>query len=190
MLAKQIGLFFGSFNPIHHGHLMLANFLLTEVPFDEIWFVVSPHNPHKSKENLAGEYHRLEMVNLAIADFEPFRAIDIEFSMPKPSYTIDTLIRLQEKYAKHRFALIMGSDNLLTFHKWKNYQLILQNFSVVVYPRKEHHVSTDFNVKVVKAPLIEISSSFIREQIKKEKEIKFYLPEKVYDYIEKCGLYR
>lgn len=190
MSGKQIGLFFGSFNPIHHGHLMLANYLLTEVPFDEIWFVVSPHNPHKSKENLAGEYHRLEMVNLAIADFGKFRALDIEFSMPQPSYTIDTLVRLQEKYPKYHFSLIIGSDNLSTFHKWKNYELILKNFSVVVYPRKDYELSTDFDVKVVKAPLIEISSSFIREQIKKGKEIKFYLPEKVYDYIEKCGLYK
>ncbi|MCX7862040.1 MAG: nicotinate (nicotinamide) nucleotide adenylyltransferase [Bacteroidales bacterium] len=190
MPVKEVGLFFGSFNPIHHGHLMLANFLLTEVPFDEIWFVVSPHNPHKSKENLADEYHRLEMVNLAINDFKYFKACDIEFAMPKPSYTIDTLIRLQEKYPSKVFSLIMGSDNLANFHRWKNYDLITKHFKIVVYPRRDAKIPENSNVTIIDAPLIEMSSSFIREQIKKGKQYLFYVPATVHQYIEDCGLYK
>lgn len=188
---KQVALFFGSFNPIHHGHLMIANYVLIEVPFDEVWFVVSPQNPHKSKETLASEYDRLEMVNLAIGDFNKFRAVDIEFYMPKPSYTIDTLIRLKEKYPNTDFSIIIGSDNLQSFHKWKNYHVILENFNIVVYPRKDFDVQLEHrNIKVIKAPIIEISSTYIREIIRKRKNLSFFLPEKVYNYIEDCALYR
>ncbi len=189
-MSKEVGLFFGSFNPIHHGHLMIANYLLNESPFDEVWFVVSPQNPHKKKDQLADEYHRLEMVNLAIDDFEKFRAIDIEFSMPKPSYTIDTLLRLSEKYPSHAFSIIMGSDNLQSFNKWKNYEKIIQHYKIVVYPRKGAKVVSYGNIKIVNAPLIEISSTFIRDLIKCNKTYTFFLPKKVCQYIEDCGLYR
>lgn len=190
---KEIGLFFGSFNPIHHGHLMIANYFLSFVPFDEVWFVVSPQNPLKNKMTLAGEYHRLEMVNLAIGDFERFRAIDIEFNMPKPSYTIDTLIRLYDKYPNYRYSLIMGSDNLLTFHKWKNYETILRDYNICVYPRKnfsENPFNPFQEVKVMNAPQIELSSTFIREAIKNKLNVQFFLPEKVYRYIIDCNIYK
>ncbi|MGQ9847938.1 MAG: nicotinate (nicotinamide) nucleotide adenylyltransferase [Bacteroidales bacterium] len=190
---KEIGLFFGSFNPIHHGHLMIANYFLCFAPFDEVWFVVSPQNPLKNKTTLASEYHRLEMVNLAIGDFERFRATDIEFNMPKPSYTIDTLIRLSDKYPHYRFSLIMGSDNLASFEKWKNYEIILRDYNIYVYPRKkfsDHPFKHYQQVKVVNAPQIEISSTFIREAIKNKLNIQFFLPEKVYRYILDCNIYK
>ena len=190
---KEIGLFFGSFNPIHHGHLMIANYFLSFVPFDEVWFVVSPQNPLKSKMTLAGEYHRLEMVNLAIGDFEKFRAIDIEFNMPKPSYTIDTLIRLCDKYPDYRFSLIMGSDNLASLDKWKNHEIILRDYNIYVYPRKnfsENRFTQFQQVKIMNTPLIELSSTFIREAVKNKKNIQFFLPEKVYRYITDCNIYK
>lgn len=190
---KEIGLYFGSFNPIHHGHLMIANYFLCFVPLDEVWFVVSPQNPHKDKMILADEYHRLEMVNLAINDFEKFKAIDIEFNMPKPSYTIDTLVRLREKYPRNQFSLIMGSDNIITFHKWKNHEIILRDYYIYVYSRKnfsENPYCYYPNVKFINTPQIEISSTFIRESIRNKKDILFFLPEKVYRYIIDCNIYK
>jgi nicotinate-nucleotide adenylyltransferase len=190
---KQIGLFFGSFNPIHHGHMMIANYMLSYTELDELWFVVSPQNPLKDKKILADEYHRLEMVNLAIGDFEKFKAIDIEFNMPKPSYTIDTLVRLQEKYPRYHFAIIMGSDNIINFHKWKNYKIILRDYNIYVYPRKNftENPYIDYpQVKFINTPQIELSSTFIREAIKQKKDIRFFLPEKVYRYILDCNIYK
>lgn len=192
-VTKQIGLFFGSFNPIHHGHLMIANYFLSYTDINELWFVVSPQNPLKEKKILADEYHRLEMVNLAIGDFEKFKAVDIEFTMPKPSYTIDTLVRLQDKYPHYRFAIIMGSDNLITLRKWKNYEKILQHYIIYVYPRKnylENPFSNFSQVKIVETPQIELSSTFIREAVKNKKDIRFFLPEKVYRYILDCNIYK
>jgi len=189
---KEIGLFFGSFNPIHHGHLMIANYFLCFAPLDEVWFVVSPQNPLKNKKILANEYHRLEMVNLAIGDFEKFKASNIEFNMPKPSYTIDTLIHLCDKYPHYQFSLIMGSDNLLTFHKWKNHEIILRDYNIYVYPRKdfiEQNIIQHPHIKFIDAPLIEISSTFIRKAIKEKKNIPFFLPEKVFQYILDCNIY-
>jgi len=164
--------------------------MLNEVPFNEVWFVVSPQNPHKKKEQLADEYHRLEMVNLAIGEFDKFKAVDIEFTMPKPSYTIDTLVRLSEKYSRNSFSLIMGSDNLQSFKKWKNYDIILQNYRIVVYPRKEFPFIYFENCLFVEAPQIELSSTFLRNQIKQNKPINFFVPEKVNQYIESCRLYK
>ena len=192
-VSKQIGLFFGSFNPIHHGHMMIANYFLSFTDLNELWFVVSPQNPLKEKKILADEYHRLEMVNLAIGDFEKFKAVDIEFTMPKPSYTIDTLVRLQDKYPHYRFAIIMGSDNLITFTKWKKYGKILQHYFIYVYPRKkflENPFAYASNIKLVETPLIELSSTFIREAVKNKKDVRFFLPEKVYRYILDCNLYK
>lgn len=190
---KNIGLFFGSFNPIHHGHLIIANYFLSFAPLNEIWFVVSPQNPLKNKKILADEYHRLEMVNLAIGDFPPFKAINVEFSMPKPSYTIDTLVRLSEKHPHYNFSLIMGSDNLINFHKWKNYEIILRDYKLLVYPRKDNLLNpfeNNDNVKIIMAPQIELSSTFIRQSIKDKKDVRFFLPEKVYQYIHDCNIYQ
>ncbi len=191
--TKEIGLFFGSFNPIHHGHLVIANYFLSFAPLHEIWFVVSPQNPLKNKKILADEYHRLEMVNLAIGDFPPFKASDIEFSMPKPSYTIDTLVRLSEKYPNYNFSLMMGSDNLVSFHKWKNFEIIQRDYKLLVYPRKDSLLNpfeNQGNIKIINAPQMEISSTFIREAIKTKKDVRFFLPEKVFQYIQDCNLYK
>jgi nicotinate-nucleotide adenylyltransferase len=190
----KIGLFFGSFNPIHIGHLALANYIVEYTDLDELWFVVSPHNPLKKKESLLADHFRFEMVELAMRDDRRFRVSDVEFRMPKPSYTIDTLAYLTEKYTDHNFVLIMGSDGLLTFNKWKNFNEIIFRFPRYVYPRKTEPV-VDFtqhkNIQLVEnAPLIEISSSFIREAIKVKKNVDFFLPEKVAEYIDKYNLYK
>lgn len=190
---KNIGLYFGSFNPIHHGHLIIANYILNYALLDEIWFIVSPQNPLKNKQQLAGEYHRLEMVNLAIGEYHKFKAIDIEFSMPKPSYTIDTLARLTEKYHTCQFNLIMGSDQLPTFHKWKNFRKILDDYQLLVYPRPgnvENPYTLNPHVQMMESPLMELSSTYIRNSIKEKKDIHFFVPEKVYQYISDCNLYR
>lgn len=194
MTTKNLtGLFFGSFNPIHIGHLVIANYILEYTEINELWFVVSPQNPFKTQNSLAPEYHRLEMVRLAVGEHFKMKAIDIEFKMPKPSYTIDTLTYLKDKFPKRDFALIMGADNLKSFEKWKNYKQILEYYKIFVYPRIGFD---DINNKIVgdititKAPIIEISSTFIREGIKNGKDLRFYLNEKVSEYIVECGLYK
>ncbi len=192
-MNKRIGLFFGSFNPIHCGHLIIANYIVEYSDIDELWFIVSPHNPLKNKSQLANEYHRLEMVNLAITDYEKFKVSDIEFHLPKPSYTIDTLTALSDQYPHYQFSIIMGSDNLATLSKWKNYNRILKNYSIIVYPRKNFNPDkNDYSEKVtiVDAPLIEISSTFIRKAIHEKKNVRFFVPEKVWQYIIDCNLYR
>ena len=191
---KKTGLFFGSFNPIHNGHLIIANYFREYTDLDELWFVVSPQNPLKPRSTLLADYHRLEMVRLAIEDVEPrYRASDIEFRMPKPSYTIDTLVYLSEKYPQRQFVLIMGGDNLVTFHKWKNYQRILDEYEIYVYPRPGYDLgkySGHPKVKLCNAPLMEISSSFIRQAIKEGKDVRFYLHQKVYEYLDRMNFYR
>ena len=134
-VSLRIGLFFGSFNPVHIGHLAIANYLVEFGNIDQLWFVVSPHNPHKKKENLLHDYDRLEMMQIAIRNEHRFRVCDVEFRLPKPSYTIDTLTHLSEKYPDHSFSIIMGSDNIVNFHRWKNYDQILKNYGILVYPR-------------------------------------------------------
>jgi nicotinate-nucleotide adenylyltransferase len=187
------GLFFGSFNPIHIGHMALANYFLSEDLLKEVWFVVSPHNPHKEKSGLLDERHRLQMVNIAIGDFNKMKASNIEFSMPQPSYTINTLASLSEKYPKKSFSLIMGSDNLETFHKWKNFEEILKRYKILVYPRPGytggeviHHPS----VQITNAPLIEISSTQIRTWIKNKKDVRFFLPEATWKYLSEMNFYK
>ncbi len=189
----KIGLFFGSFNPIHIGHLAIANYMVEFSDLDEIWLVISPQNPLKNKQSLLNEFERYEMVELALQDHEKIKPSDIEFRLPRPSYTIDTLTYLSEKYSKHNFVLIMGTDNFQSFHKWKNYENILKHYMIYVYPRPglglgeyENHKS----LKLINAPLMEISSSFIRESIKDHKDIRFFLPPRVYDYIEKMNFYK
>lgn len=192
MASSKIGLFFGSFNPIHIGHLIIANYMAHYTDLDEVWFVVSPQNPFKEKKNLGNMYDRLEMVNLAIEDTERLRASDIEFSLPQPSYTIDTLIHLKERYPQKEFSLLMGEDNLASFPKWKNADIILRDYRLVVYPRPGYdggELKKHPSVVLTDTPLMELSSTFVRQAVKAGKSIQFFVPEKVIDFIEKKGLY-
>ncbi|MBS1764050.1 MAG: nicotinate-nucleotide adenylyltransferase [Bacteroidetes bacterium] len=189
----KVGLFFGSFNPVHNGHMIIANYFAEFSDLGQVWFVVSPHNPLKAAGSLLNDYQRLQLVEMAIGDYRKIRLSKIEFGLPKPSYTINTLAHLQEKFPKHEFVLIMGSDNLHTFHKWKNYEQILQYYSIYVYPRPGYD-GGDFKnhpkIKFIDAPLMEISSTFIRNAIKSKKDVRFMMPEKVADYIDEMNFYR
>ncbi len=188
----KVGLFFGSFNPIHVGHMVLANYFLEYSDLKKIWFVVSPQNPLKEKKTLLPEHHRLQLVKLAIGDNVSMKASDIEFKLTQPSYTINTLTYLKEKYPKNEFVLIMGADNLENFHKWKNYEQILKQYEVYVYPRKETIENDLFRhpkVKLYDAPLMEISSTFIRKSIKEKKDVRYYLPANVWEYIKEMHFY-
>ncbi|MBP5643116.1 MAG: nicotinate-nucleotide adenylyltransferase [Bacteroidales bacterium] len=185
-MKTKIGLFFGSFNPIHNGHLMLANYLAEYGGLDEIWFVVSPQNPFKDKKSLLADRHRLYMVEMAIKGDERFQVCDIEFYMPQPSYTIDTLTRLQERHPNTDFYLICGMDNIESFKKWKNYEAILQYHHMMVYPRKGYNSNELVehpSVTVVEAPEIEVSSTFIRNAIGEGKDVRYFVPKEVYKYI-------
>ncbi len=191
---RRIGLFFGSFNPIHVGHLIIANTMASQTDLREVWLVVSPQNPFKQKKSLAPERDRLHLVQLAIQDNPNLRVTDIEFGMPKPSYTIDTLTHLREKYPDYQFALIMGSDNLPGFPKWKNAALILRDYQLYVYQRPgypggelEEHPNVQLFSKV---PIMEISASYIRSCIKKGFSTSYLLTPVVHDYVEKTGMYR
>ncbi len=190
----KIGLFFGSFNPIHIGHVIIANCMLAYSDLDEIWMVVTPHNPHKNKSSLLNDYHRLEMVHLALKEYKSIKASDIEFSLPKPSYTINTLSYLKEKYPKEEFCLIMGMDNLENLHKWKNYEQILENHFIYVYPRvgsNEIKLKNHTKIKSIEeVPIIQLSSTFIRKLMTNKKDFRSFLPEAVYQYIEKGNYYR
>ena len=197
---KKIGLFFGSFNPIHIGHLILANYILEHSDMQELWFVVSPQNPFKEKKSLLNDHNRLDMVQLAIKNYQKMRASNVEFSLPTPSYTIDTLAYLQEKHPDYSFSLIMGEDNLGSLHKWKNYDLLLQNYQVIVYPRifgedissspnmtqlKNHH-----NIHKIDAPIIELSATEIRDMIKSGKNVRPMLPPEVFEYLDGSSFYK
>lgn len=189
----KTGLFFGSFNPIHTGHLIIANYMANHTDLAEVWLVISPHNPLKDKRGLTGMYDRLEMAKLSIENSENLRVSDVEFSLPKPSYTIDTLTHLHERYPEKSFVLIMGADNLVSFKKWKNYEILLRDYEIFVYPRPgadvtewENHPSITFT----DTPLMEISSTFIRKAIKETKNVQFFLADKVIDFIEGKGMYK
>jgi nicotinate-nucleotide adenylyltransferase len=189
----KIGLFFGSFNPIHIGHLAIANYMVEYGSIDQLWFMVTPHNPLKKKKNLLDDYQRLELVNRAIEGDFRFRACDIEFRLTKPSYTINTLIHLTEKYPKNEFSVIIGADNYLTLEKWRNYDILIRDYHFLVYPRPGFdHSSINFgpNFEVINAPNIEISSTFIRKAIKEGKDIRHFLPLGVHQYIEEMNFYR
>lgn len=192
MANKKIGLFFGSFNPIHIGHLIIANYMANFTDLEEVWFVVSPQNPFKEKKSLGNMYDRLEMVNLAVEGVDNLKASDIEFSLPQPSYTIDTLVHLQEKHPKKEFVLIMGEDNLAGFSKWKNADIILRDYKIVVYPRPGYNggeLKKHPSVTMTDTPVMELSSTFLRQAIQENKSIKFYTPDKVAEFIDKKGLY-
>ncbi|MFO7659100.1 MAG: nicotinate (nicotinamide) nucleotide adenylyltransferase [Bacteroidales bacterium] len=189
----KTGLFFGSFNPVHIGHLAIANYMVEFTDIDRLWFVISPHNPLKKKESLLPDYARYELLKMAIANEETFDISDIEFRLPKPSYTIDTLTYLRELYPRHHFVLIIGSDNLSTFSKWKNYRLIEENYHRYVYPRKGSELidlKQHKNITIVNAPVIEISSSFIRKSLAGGKNIRYFLPGKVYEEIIKMNYFK
>ncbi|MBU2926945.1 nicotinate (nicotinamide) nucleotide adenylyltransferase [Winogradskyella psychrotolerans] len=191
----KVGLYFGTFNPIHVGHLTIANHLAEHSDLDQIWFVVTPLSPFKKKSSLLDNYQRLELVHLATQDYDKLRPSDIEFGLKQPNYTIDTLTYLFEKFPKNEFSLIMGEDNLKSFHKWKNYELILENHHIYVYPRiSKGKIDTQFNnhPKIIKvdAPIMELSSTFIRNEIKDGKNVRPMLPENVWQFIDEMNFYR
>ncbi|NJB36571.1 nicotinate (nicotinamide) nucleotide adenylyltransferase [Croceivirga sp. JEA036] len=194
---KKVGLYFGTFNPIHIGHLIIANHMAEFSDLDEVWFVITPQSPFKVKKSLLDNHHRLRMVEEAIEDNYPkLKASTIEFNLPQPNYTVDTLVHLGEKYGdKYHFSLMMGEDNLKSFHKWKNYEVILEHHDVYVYPRiSEGEVNHQFinhpKVHRVAAPIVEISSTFIRKNHKLGKNIKPLLPPKVWTYLDEMNFYR
>lgn len=193
MPKQHIGIFSGSFNPVHAGHLILANYLCEFTDLDEVWFVVSPHNPLKEAGDLLDDDLRLEMVRLALEEFDHMTASDVEFHMPRPSYTIDTLRRLTNEHPDKNFTLIIGGDNWKRFHKWKEYAQLISNYQLLVYPRPGEEVvipeQLRASVRLVKAPIVEISSTFIRESIQNGKNMRAFLPPKVYDFIIQNGLY-
>ncbi len=191
-MQKKTGLYFGSFNPIHIGHLIIANQMLANSDMDEIWFVISPHNPLKEKKSLLEDHHRLALVKIAIDDNPLFKACDIEFKLPQPSYTIHTLVNLEEIYPQRLFCPIIGSDNLSDFYKWFNYEEILNRYQLYVYPRPGFdggEFAKHSSVHWVVSPLMEISSSYIRNAIQKGRSMKYLLPDKVLDYILEMHFY-
>jgi nicotinate-nucleotide adenylyltransferase len=188
-----IGLFFGSFNPIHLGHLVIANYMAHYCGLKEVWLVVSPHNPLKQKSGLADMYDRLEMARLALEDTEHIKASDIEFKLPQPSYTIDTLAHLKEKHPEKEFALIMGADNLSSIKKWKNYEVLLANYPIYIYPRPGVDLSQwrdHPSITITDTPQMDISSTFIRNAIKNNNNIQFFVPNKVVEFMDSKSLYK
>ena len=193
---KKVGLFFGSFNPIHIGHLILANYILENSDMAELWFVVSPQNPFKDKKTLLNDHNRLDMVQLSVKNYPKMRASNVEFSLPKPSYTIDTLTYLKEKYPDHSFALIMGEDNLKGLPKWKNAEILIENHQIIVYPRifegekQDNEYLKHDNISMVNAPIIELSATEIRNMIKNGKNVRPMLPPEVYEYLDGSNFYK
>ena len=192
----NIGLFFGSFNPIHVGHLIIANVVREQTDLQQVWFVVSPQNPFKKTKNLLNEYDRLRMVELAVEDNYDLRACNIEFSMPKPSYTADTLAYLSDRYPQHHFHLILGSDNLSHLHRWKNYRAIIDHHLLYVYPRPDlsrkqvrEEISNHVNLRTVEAPLLNISATFIRTLVQQDRSIQYLVADAVAEYIRDRKLY-
>ena len=189
----HIGLFFGSFNPVHVGHMVLANYMASFTDLEQVWFVVSPHNPLKEKSSLLNQNQRLHMVNLAIGDNDKLKSNNIEFGLSQPSYTINTLAHLKEKYPQHTFSLIMGEDNLASFTKWKNYEEILKHHKLYVYPRPNSNsesLKTHPNVIMTQAPLMDISSTMIRQAIKDKKNMSSFVPQAVWQYLDEMSFYK
>ena len=189
----HIGLFFGSFNPVHVGHMVLANYMVSFTDLEQVWFVVSPHNPLKEKSSLLNQNQRLHMVNLAIGDNDKLKSSNIEFGLSQPSYTINTLVHLKEKYPQHHFSLIMGEDNLASFTKWKNYEEILKHYKLYVYPRPNSNsesLKTHPNVIMTQAPLMDISSTMIRQAIKDKKNMSSFVPQAVWQYLDEMSFYK
>jgi nicotinate-nucleotide adenylyltransferase len=193
---KKIGLFFGTFNPIHVGHLVIANHMVEFSDLDEVWFVITPQSPFKTKQSLLDDHHRYQMVYEAVQEYPKLKPSKIEFDLPQPNYTINTLVHLNEQYGSdHKFSLIMGEDNLKSFHKWKNYETILEHYSIYVYPRisegeVDHQFKENSKITKVNAPIMEISSTFIRKEHKKGKNIRPLLPSAVWKYMDEMNFYR
>ena len=190
----KVGLYFGTFNPIHVGHLIIANHFAEHSDLEEIWCVVTPQNPFKTKQSVLDNHQRLEMVYLATKEYQKIKPSDIEFQLPQPNYTVHSLAYLEEKYPKHEFALIMGEDNLASLPKWKNAEVLLDRYPIYVYPRKieQSYAAVDSKGTIIKvdAPIIEISSSFIRKSIKSAKNIRPLLPESVWVYLDEMNFYK
>ncbi len=198
----KVGLYFGTYNPIHVGHLIIANHMVDYTDLDQVWMIVTPQNPMKRNHNLLEDYHRLAMVKEAVEGNDRLQASDIEFGMPKPSYTIHTLAVLREKHPTYNFGLIMGEDNLRTLHKWKNYEEILNNHLIYVYPRalteeeqekinrKQNRFIDHSRVRLIDAPIMKVSSSLIRRAIKEKKDVKYLLTPPVYKYLNEMNFYK
>ena len=188
----KIGLYFGSFNPVHVGHLIIVNHILNESELEKIWFIVSPLNPFKDSHNLMNEYDRLHLVKKAIEEDPRLKASDIEFSLPKPSYTVHTLAYLKEKYPDHSFSIIMGSDSFQNLGKWKNPETLIENYPIIIYKRPGFDVNNKLNanITIMDAPLLEISSTYIRELIKAGKSIKYLVPSNIEEEILSSTFFR
>lgn len=191
----KIGLFFGTFNPIHVGHLIIANHMAEFTDLEEVWFVVTPHNPFKVKSSLLADHHRFRLVSETTDDYDKLKPSNIEFGLPQPSYTINTLVHLAEKYPEHDFNLIMGLDNLHTFPKWKNSEVILRDYEIYVYPRVSEkkdlpELLNHEKVHLIDAPIVEISSTFIRKAVRDQKDIRALMPFKAWKYMDEMNFYK
>lgn len=191
----KIGLFFGTFNPIHVGHLIIANHMAEFTDLEEVWFVVTPHNPFKVKSSLLADHHRFRLVSETTDDYDKLKPSNIEFGLPQPNYTINTLVHLAEKHPEHHFNLIMGLDNLHTFPKWKNSEVILKDYEIYVYPRVSEkkdlpQLLNHENVHMIDAPIVEISSTFIRKAVKDRKDIRALMPYKAWKYMDEMNFYK
>ena len=197
-MSKKVGLFFGTFNPIHVGHLIIANYMAEFSELNEVWLVVTPHNPHKKKNTLLEDTHRLAMVRIATEAYPKLKASTVEFDLPQPNYTVNTLAVLEEKYPTKEFCLIMGEDNLKSLHKWKNYEVILERYPIFIYPRISENLERDANlilekkasVTLINAPIVELSSTFIRKNIALNKNIKPMLSKNVWHYNDGMNFYK
>lgn len=192
---RKIGLYFGTFNPIHIGHIIIANHLQEHSDLDEVWLVVTPHNPLKKKSSLLADHHRFQMVQLALEEYPKLKASNIEFNLPQPNYTVNSLLHLEEKYPDKEFSLIMGQDNLQSFKKWKNFEVILENYAIYVYPRiynnkKESELRNHIKVHMIKAPIIELSSTFIRNSIKNKNNIRPLVSCQIWTYMDEMNFYK
>lgn len=193
--SKKIGLYFGTFNPVHVGHLAIANHMVEFSDLDQVWMVVTPHNPHKKKSTLLDNNHRKMMVDIALEEYPNIKSSAIEFDLPQPNFTVNTLAVLEEKYPKQKFCLLMGEDNLKSFHKWKNFEVILSRYELFVYPRLTPNKATALlenhpNVTRVGAPIMEISSTAIRKAIKSKKNVRPLLPQNVWQYLDEMNFYK
>ncbi len=191
----KVGLFFGTFNPIHIGHMIIANYMVEFSDLDEVWFVVTPLSPFKKKATLLENHHRLAMTSIAVENYPKLKTSDIEFNLPQPNYTVNTLAHIEEKFPKYQFCLIMGEDNLKGFHKWKNYEIILQNYELYVYPRiSDGKTGKQFSehqkIHKINAPVVQISSTLIRKSIQDKKDISTMLPANVWKYIDEMNFYK
>jgi nicotinate-nucleotide adenylyltransferase len=201
----NIGLYFGTFNPIHVGHLIIANYMADQTDLDQVWLIVSPQNPLKEKNTLLSDHHRLALVKVALDDNPKLRASDVEFKLTKPSYTVNTMVHLKEQYPEHTFSLIMGEDNLRTLHKWYNHEYLLRNHTIYVYPRAltyqeekdmlkdDPTEKLDSHANIIycaEAPVMKVSASFIRDAIKEGKDVRYLLTEPVVKYVDEMNFYR